>query len=71
MDELCNQTSPSSLVGSAQSSTIITVEIFEEVDMILEMWIMVQQFRISIDRSFTRCIALENPDKSVVLVFTK
>ena len=61
--------SPSGLMGSTNASSIVTVEIFEEHNVILEMRVIVEFVNATVERSVSVFIFQENTTKSVADVF--
>ena len=59
IDNSCNDACPSGLMASAKTSTIVTMKILIEEDVVLPVRIL-KLLRSAIDRTLTACIAQED-----------
>src|SRR5688572_7222464 len=60
LDQLCDQTSPTRLVTSADSGAFVAVEIFVEWDQIAPMRVVLELFRAAENRPSLICILQED-----------
>jgi hypothetical protein len=61
MHDFCDETAPSRLMRRADTSPVIAVKVFVELDVVAKMWIALKNFLLSVDRSFTILTSQEKP----------